>query len=155
MVHTGRVITFGGTMDNKHLFYHREHSWACGWQKTRNICEMRRRAMQDGKDCDRVRPPLFFHTNIAQNLSMAPSDTAQPQHAVTDDKKDHLCKNACVLQVGQPSIYPRNLAKAGKLGLKPRATTRIWMIPLWLLITLLDTWLTESRFLSSAVPAFN
>lgn len=64
-------------------------------------------------------------------------------------------KNVRVLQVGQPSIYPRNLAKAGKLGLKPMAKTRIWTIPLRLLITLLDTWLTDSRSLSSALPAFS
>lgn len=51
-----------------------------------------------------------------------------------------------VLQAGLASIYPRALAKAGKLGLKPRAKPRIWTIPLRLLITLLDTWLPDAGF---------
>lgn len=61
---------------------------------------------------------------------MAGADAALPQHAATDDKTDHLCEDVFVLQVGLPSVYSRNPAKAGKLGTKPRAKTRIWPIPL-------------------------
>lgn len=78
---------------------------------------------------------------ISETIFVFPHQhSTEPQHGpisccsastrCTAHRKDHLCKNVCVLQVGQAPVYAPNPAKAGKLGLKPRAKSRIWTIPL-------------------------